>query len=185
MHDEILGFWFGHVPGEVRAEWFRKSDAFDAQIRARFRLMIEEALQGGYADWTHSARGSLARVLLLDQFTRNVFRDTPRAFAGDALALATAEAAVDQAFDQALSGVERWFLYMPFEHAENAAAQERSLSLFGQLATTAGLDASLEWAQKHAAIIARFGRYPHRNAMIGRTSTPEEIAFLNEAGSSF
>lgn len=185
MFDEILAFWFGPAPGEVRAEWFRKDDAFDAQIRARFRVMIDDALQGEYADWTHSARGSLARVLLLDQFTRNVFRDTPRAFAGDALALATAQAALDQAFDQALSSVERWFLYMPFEHAESAAAQERSLSLFGQLASTAGFDAPLEWAQKHAAIIARFGRYPHRNEVLGRASTPDEIAFLNEAGSRF
>jgi uncharacterized protein (DUF924 family) len=117
---------------------------------------VEAALGGGYRDWTGTPHGTLARVLLLDQFTRNLFRDTPRAFAGDADALATATAAADAGHDRALGVYERWFLYMPFEHAEDAAAQERSLALFGTLTAETGDAGPLEWAQKHAAIIRRF-----------------------------
>ena len=182
---EILDFWFGPAPHAARAEWFRKDPAFDATIRARFGAAIEAALAGAYGDWRAEPRGALARVLLLDQFTRNVFRDTPRAFAGDARALATAIGVVDAGLDRALDRYERWFLYLPFEHAEDAAMQERSLALFGALARDTGDRAPLEWAEKHAAIVRRFGRYPHRNAILGRASTPEEIAFLQEPGSRF
>ena len=182
---EILDFWFGPQPHAPRGEWFRKDAAFDATIRARFGIAIESALGGAFRDWQSDPRGGLARILLLDQFTRNAFRDTPRAFAGDAGALATAIGIVDTGQDRALDRYERAFVYLPFEHAEDLAMQERSLELFGALAQDTGDRAALEWAEKHAAIVRRFGRYPHRNAILGRASTPEEIAFLGEPGSSF
>jgi len=124
-------------------------------------------------------------VLLLDQFTRNIHRDTPRAFEGDARALAVATAAVDAGYDATLTPNERSFLYLPFEHAEDAAAQERSIALFSRLARETGLTSPLDWAERHAAIIRRFGRYPHRNAILGRASTADEIAFLEGPGSRF
>ena len=188
LQDQVLDFWFGPPDGAdygtTRDVWFRKSAAFDAKIRRRFGAAIETALEGGFADWT-APRATLARVLLLDQFTRNCYRDSSRAFAGDAQALATATAAVDQAQDRELIPVERWFLYMPFEHAESPVAQARSLALFARLAHETGLADPLLWAKKHAAIIGRFGRFPHRNALLGRESTPEETAFLATQGSSF
>ena len=181
----VLEFWFGPSPHAVRDLWFRKDASFDAEIRSRFGGTIEAALDGAFREWTEAPHGTLARVLLLDQFTRNVFRDTPRAFAGDAEALAMAIAAVNAGGDRALDRHERWFLYMPFEHAEDRAAQERSLALFGALAAETGDRGLLGWAEKHAAIVRRFGRYPHRNAILGRASTAEEIAFLKEPGSRF
>ena len=185
----ILDFWFG-APGTAdhgksREVWFRKDPAFDAAIAARFGEAVGIALAGGFGDWCANARGALARVLLLDQFTRNMFRDTPRAFAGDARALATAEDAIARGLDRELDAYGRWFLYLPFEHAEDAAAQRRSLELFGALSSAMGETSPLEWAQKHADVIFRFGRYPHRNAILGRTSTAEEIAFLAQPGSRF
>jgi uncharacterized protein (DUF924 family) len=185
----ILTFWFG--PQDARSDrtardvWFRKDVAFDAEIRARFGDATAVALAGGYGEWCATAEGALARVLLLDQFTRNIHRETPAAFAGDARALATAQYAIDRGFDRALDRFGRWFLYLPFEHAEDRGMQERSLALFGALARETGLAAPLEWAQKHAEVIARFGRYPHRNVILGRVSTPEELAFLDQPGSRF
>ena len=188
LQDEILDFWFGPRGrpryGESRPEWFRKDPKFDAEIRMRFGAAVEEALAGGFADWV-APRDALARVLLLDQFTRNSFRDEPRAFAGDPLALATAEAAIARSDDRALIPVERQFLYLPFAHAEDLAAQERSIALHTRLRDETGLGDPLLWAEKHAALIRLFGRYPHRNAMLGRRSTPEEIAFLAAPGSRF
>ena len=188
MRQAILDFWFGppesSVYGTTRGVWFRKDAAFDAEIRLRFGTVLETALRGGLDDWT-AARGVLARVLVLDQFTRNCYRDSARAFAGDAQALAAATTAVDQGQDRELNPVERWFLYMPFEHSESAAAQTRSLELFTQLRDETGLADPLVWAEKHAVVIRRFGRYPHRNALLGRESTAEEIAFLRTQGSSF
>ncbi len=183
--ETILQFWFGPVPHASRAEWFRKDAAFDAAIRERFGDAIALALEGGFGEWCSDAQGALARVLLLDQFTRNTFRDTPRAFAGDPLALATAVDAIGRGFDRSLDRFERSFLYLPFEHSEDAAIQRRSLELFGALAAEIGNRDQLGWAEKHAAIVRRFGRYPHRNAILGRASTPEEEAFLREPGSSF
>jgi uncharacterized protein (DUF924 family) len=168
----------------MRKEWFRKDAAFDAAIRDRFGAEVETALAGGFADWT-DPRAALARVLLLDQFTRNIFRDSPRAFAGDKLALATAQEAIVRGDDAALNPVERRFLYLPFSHAEDASAQERAVALCTRLRDETGDGDPLLWAEKHAAVIRRFGRYPHRNATLGRTSTPEEITFLREAGSRF
>ena len=186
---DILDFWFGPPPHAARAEWFRKDSAFDTTIRSRFGDAIEAALGSKLSGALHEGGGdshaALAHVLLLDQFTRNAFRDTPRAFAGDGEALAIAIAAVDAGLDRTLDHCERWFLYMPFEHSENLAMQDRSIALFTRLADDKGDAALLEWAEKHAAIVRRFGRFPHRNAILGRASTPEEIAFLQEPGSRF
>jgi uncharacterized protein (DUF924 family) len=185
LAEEILAFWFGPAPHAPRDAWFRKSGAFDAEIAARFGNAVESALRGAYREWTETPRGTLARVLLLDQFTRNMFRDSPRAFAGDAEAFAMATTAVDVGQDIELDVFERSFLYLPFEHAESNAAQDRSLALFASLAAEAGDRGPLEWAERHAAIIRRFGRYPHRNAILGRDSTPEELVFLHSPGSRF
>jgi uncharacterized protein (DUF924 family) len=181
----ILDFWFGPPPHAARDVWFRKNPAFDAEIRDRFGVAVAAALAGGHEGWTATPRGALARVLLLDQFTRNIHRDTPLAFAGDPVALATANAVVAAGADRDLDRFERWFLYLPFEHSEDAAVQERSLELFGALAAETGDAGALEWARKHAAVIRRFGRYPHRNAILGRASTADEIAFLATPGSGF
>ncbi len=185
----ILDFWFG-APGSAEAGrtrdvWFRKDAGFDETIRTRFGEPIAVALAGGYGEWCVSAEGALARVLLLDQFTRNAFRDTPRAFAGDERALATAQDAIARGLDRALDPFGRWFLYLPFEHAEDAAMQRRALELYEALAAETGDRAPLEWAQKHAEVIFRFGRYPHRNDILGRASTPEELEFLAQPGSRF
>jgi uncharacterized protein (DUF924 family) len=188
MRDEILEFWFGRPEapgfGEARAGWFRKDTDFDAALHARFCSAIDTALAGGFAEWT-APRGTLARVLLLDQFTRNSYRDTPRAFAGDALALSLSQQAVARQDDAVLIPVERWFLYMPFVHAESTAAQQQSIELFARLATETGITDPLAGAERHAAVIRRFGRFPHRNAILGRASTPEEIKFLASPGSRF
>jgi len=188
LQDEILDFWFGPPSspgyGASRPEWFRKNPSFDAEIRERFGAAIETALAGGFADWT-APRAALARVLLLDQFTRNSFRDSARAFAGDPLALATAEASIARGDDRALIPVERWFMYLPFEHSEDLAKQERGVALCTRLRNETGLADPLVWVEKHAAVIRRFGRFPHRNAVLGRESTPEEIDFLARPGSRF
>ncbi len=187
---DVLAFWFGASGdahhNKTRPEWFRKDNAFDAEIRTRFATLIEEALEGRLAPWSTTAEGAVAQILVLDQFTRNAFRDTPRAFAGDAQALSAARALVGEGRDRTLPGVRRMFVYLPFEHAENLQTQEESLRLFGQLARDEPQHADLlNWAQRHHAVIARFGRFPHRNAILGRQSTPEEEAFLKVPGSSF
>jgi uncharacterized protein (DUF924 family) len=187
---DVLAFWFG-APGDAhhnttRPEWFRKDDAFDAEIRTRFASLIGEALDGRLASWAATAEGAVAQILVLDQFTRNAFRDTPRAFAGDAQALSAARALVAEGRARTLPGVRRMFVYLPFEHAESLQMQEQSLRLFGQLGRDEPQHADLlNWAERHHAVVARFGRFPHRNAILGRKSTPEEEAFLKEPGSSF
>lgn len=186
----VLDFWFGApgsaTDGKPRAEWFRKSDAFDRTIERAFAPLIEAALGGALRDWDGQPASALARILLLDQFTRNVFRDTPRAFAGDALALAAAQALVASGGDLGLSPWQRSFVYLPFEHAEDLAMQDESMRLFTRLDGEAqGFAATLDYARRHRAIIERFGRFPHRNAILGRESTPEELAFLQQPGSSF
>jgi len=184
---EVLHFWFGAPPGDApREAWFKKSDAFDAEIRARFGALVEQALAGGLREWDVTPQGTLARILLLDQFTRNIFRGTPKSFAGDPLALAAAQRLVARGEDRWLSGVMRSFVYLPFEHSEDRAVQAHSLRLFAQLTADhpARSDAEV-WAKKHEVIVARFGRYPHRNAILGRESTAEEVSFLKEPGSAF
>ena len=188
MHDDVLDFWFAPrgsaEHGQTRELWFRKDAAVDQSIRARFGAAVETALAGGFGEWT-TPHGALARVLLLDQFTRNIYRQTPRAFAGDFLALGISRVALANRDDQALVPVERWFLYMPFVHAEDSPAQETSLELFARLRDETGLSEPLMWAERHAAVIRRFGRYPHRNAILGRESTAEEIEYLAAGGRGF
>ncbi|WP_234413992.1 DUF924 family protein [Ideonella sp. A 288] len=186
----VLDFWFGPAddPGHARSRpaWFKKDAAFDAQIRERFGPLIEQALGGALADWAASPRSAVAQVLVLDQFTRNAFRDSARAFAGDALALATAQTLVASGQDRPLTGVQRQFVYLPFEHAEDLPMQREALRLFGALGADApDLAGLLDWAQRHHDIVARFGRFPHRNAALGRASTAEEAAFLLTPGSGF
>lgn len=186
---EVLDFWFG-APGSAdagkrRPEWFRKSDAFDAAIRERFLTIYEEAAAGRLAEWEVGARPLLALIVVLDQFPRNMFRGSPRSFATDPRALAAADRMVQRGWDAQLSALERSFAYLPFEHAENGAAQKRSMQLFGALARDPSCADLLEWARKHYVIVERFGRFPHRNAILGRVSTPEEIEFLKQPGSTF
>lgn len=183
---DVLDFWFG-APGDARhgqehAEWFKKNQAFDTQIRERFAALIERALRGEFADWT-STHAALAFVVLLDQFTRNAFRGTPRAFAGDALALQRAQDMVMAGQDLELPPVQRCFVYLPYEHAEVLRLQEQSVRLFKAL--DADHPTQRDYAERHHAIITRFGRFPHRNAILGRPSTPEEIEFLKQPGSGF
>ena len=186
----VLDFWFG-APGtashgQMHAAWFRRSTSFDATIARRFAVLVESALGGGLRDWTQQPASALARIVLLDQFSRNIFRDTARAFAGDALALAAAREMVAARQDEALPPLQRAFVYMPFEHAEDLGAQDEGLQLSGRLAASASEAAGfLDYAQRHRAIVARFGRFPHRNALLGRPSTPDEIEFLKQPGSRF
>lgn len=186
----VLDFWFG-APGtpphgQARPEWFVKSPDFDAQIAQRFGPLIEQACAGELLDWMDAPPSALARILLLDQFTRNVWRGTPRAFAGDALALAAARRMVSAGEDEALPPLQRSFVYLPFEHAEDLAMQDEAVRLFTQLASReAGFETMLDYALRHRVVIERFGRFPHRNAILGRASTPEELAFLEQPGSSF
>jgi uncharacterized protein (DUF924 family) len=183
---DVLDFWFagGASP---RAEWFKKDAAFDALIAARFGALVEHALTGGLAAWAQRhPSDALAQIIVLDQFTRNIFRDTARAFAGDARALAAAQAMVARGDDLALLPLQRTFVYLPFEHAEDRAMQRESLRLFAALtAADASMADSEDYAHRHADIIERFGRFPHRNALVGRTSTAEEVQFLQQPGSRF
>jgi uncharacterized protein (DUF924 family) len=186
----VLDFWFGAADDPQhqmpRQQWFVKDDAFDARIRERFGGLIERALGGELAPWAAASHGALAQIVVLDQFPRNAFRGSARAFAGDPLALAAAQALVADGGDRTLHGVQRQFVYLPFEHAEDLAAQREALRLFGQLErdepALAGL---LQWAQRHHDIVERFGRFPHRNAALGRISTAEELEFLQQPGSGF
>jgi uncharacterized protein (DUF924 family) len=185
---DVLDFWFG-TPGSPEAGkprdfWFRKSSDTDARIRERFGALVESALRGELDDWAQSPRGTLALILVLDQFTRNIHRDTPRAFSGDAAALVLARRLVERGDDLALPLVERWFAYMPFEHSESLPDQVESVRLFEQLAAQ-GLESPLQWARAHFDVIRRFCRFPHRNGILGRASTPEELEFLSQPGSRF
>lgn len=178
--DEVLRFWFGDG-AHARAEWFRRDAAFDDEIRRRFGPLIDAALDDRLEGWSDDARSRLARIVLLDQFTRNVFRDTPRAFAGDTHALVAARRMVAAGHDLELPPMQRAFVYLPFEHAEDLVAQREAVRLFERL----GDDGYTDYARKHLAIIERFGRFPHRNAVLGRPSTPDEEAFLAQPGSRF
>lgn len=189
---QVLASWFGEPGAEpaVRPAWFRKDPAFDDVLRAAFLPTVEAAARGGLEDWTlaHGAldpQGTLALVLVCDQFPRNLFRGSPRAFALDARALALARRLVDAGADRALAPLQRWFAYLPFEHAEDLGAQRESLRLFGQLRDDPLAGGAWDWAVRHHDVIARFGRFPHRNDVLGRASTPQELDFLRQPGSRF
>ncbi len=186
----VLDFWFAPEGdperGTLRPMWFRKSDATDRRLAERFAPLIERALRGELVGWSAQPASALAHILLLDQFTRNTLRDTPRAFAGDARALRAATAMVGARHDDALPPEQRAFVYMPFEHAEGIAMQDEAVRLFTRLAAEAPVLADmLGYAHKHRDVVLRFGRFPHRNEILGRQSTAEELAFLREPGSRF
>jgi uncharacterized protein (DUF924 family) len=185
--DEVLDFWFGREDepgyGGFREEWFRKDPEFDREVRDRFEGLHQEAAAGHLDGWKEDARGCLALVILLDQFPRNMYRGDPRSYATDRKAQETAEYAVDRALDRELPEFQRMFLYMPFMHSEDLAHQRRSVELFRQLGEDEA-DAD-SYAVRHMEIVERFGRFPHRNEVLGRPTTPEEAEFLKEPGSSF
>ena len=188
--DDILRFWFGGPDGSetgtLRKAWFAKNDAFDAEIAERFGASIEAALRGELDAWADEPRSALARILLLDQFTRNAFRGTPRAFAGDAQALAAARAMVGQRQDASLDAIERAFVYVPFEHAEGLDTQDECLRLFSRLADADARFVEMrDYSARHRAVIERYGRFPHRNAVLGRQSTAEEVEYLKRPGAGF
>src|SRR5688500_9646840 len=184
-HLEVLEFWFGAPRGARRRQWFEKDPAFDAEIGARFLGLYEWLAQGGGTDWRENGEGCLARILVLDQFPRNMFRGTPRAFATDALALRAARHALEQGYDRALAPAARLFACPPFELSEALEDQERACELCRPLAAFAETEDAYRYALAHRDVIARFGRFPHRNAILGRESTPEEAEFLKQPGSSF
>jgi uncharacterized protein (DUF924 family) len=171
---EVVRFWSdaGHD------RWFTKDDAFDAEIRRRFLATHEAAAAGRLAGWEHSAEGALALLILLDQFPRNMFRNSARAFATDPQARAITAAALLRGFDAQVPANMRAFFYLPFEHSEDMADQDRGIALY----TAAGDADDLKWAKIHHDIISRFGRFPHRNALLGRTTTADEQAFLDAGG---
>ncbi|WP_321350042.1 DUF924 family protein [Halopseudomonas oceani] len=176
--DEVLAFWFA----ELRpAQWWQKDPALDELIRSRFGDLHERAVRGELMNWRGTALGRLAEIIVLDQFSRNIWRDTPRAFAADGMALVLAQEAVTEGADQPLPVKWRAFLYMPFMHSESLRMHEQATKLF----STPGLEDNLRFEQRHREIIERFGRYPHRNAILGRPSTAEEVAFLRTKGSAF
>jgi uncharacterized protein (DUF924 family) len=171
---DVLAFW--RAAGSEK--WYKKNSEFDAEITRRFLPTYEAAVAGRLSHWEDTPEGALALVITLDQFPRNMFRGSARTFAADTLARAVADRAIARGFDQPIATQERQFLYIPFEHSEDAADQERSLRLF-----RANDDAdALKWAELHADIIRRFGRFPHRNAILGRATTPGEQAFLDSGG---
>jgi uncharacterized protein (DUF924 family) len=184
---EVLHFWFGEGDeyGKRHKRWFEKNPAFDAEITERFGPLHAEILAGKHPDWLEEPRPCLARVIVLDQFPRHIHRGTARAFSSDALALEAAKHFVGKGWDRELLAVERMFAYLPFEHSESLEDQERACTLCEALLAFPEVADTYRYALAHRDIIRRFGRFPHRNAALGRASTREEIEFLKEPGSSF
>ena len=186
---EVLEFWFGREGdpeyGQFRDEWFRKDPDFDARVTQQFADLYEEAASGELDGWRDEAEGCLALVIVLDQFPRNMFRGDGRTHAADGKALETAEYAVEHALDRELPAFQRMFLYMPFMHSEEVEIQRRSVGLFERLADEPGAPDVTSYAAGHRDIVERFGRFPHRNEILGRKTTPEEAEFLKTEGSSF
>jgi uncharacterized protein (DUF924 family) len=191
--DEVLAFWFGDLDERGRADeahtrrWYMKDATFDAEIARRFGALHGAVARGERDDWLATPRGRLAAVIVLDQFSRNMFRGSKEAFASDARAAAIALEGIERGEDRQLAAAERSFLYMPLMHAEDLALQERCVALFRSWCDEAPDEAaqSLRYAEQHRDIVARFGRFPHRNATLGRDTTPEEATFLTQPGSSF
>ena len=182
---EVNAFWFGDPPGASRAEWFRKDPAFDGQIRTRFGGLHAQAARRKLDAWRAQPQSMLALVVVLDQFSRNLFRDDARAFAQDAYALECAKQAIARGDDKVLLPVQRQFLYLPLEHSESLEDQERGLELMQALEAIEATRGCAEWARRHRDIVKRFGRFPHRNAALARESTAEEVEFLKTPGSGF
>jgi uncharacterized protein (DUF924 family) len=185
----LLDFLFGG-PGSAERDrpreiWFNTDPLFDEALRQRFLGDYERALSGTYLRWLDQADSTLALVLLLDQLPRNLFRGSPRAFASDHLAGVAARHAVDRGFDRAMAPIRRWFVYLPFQHSEVLADQELSVALTETLPEDGDKAQALDYARRHHAVIARFGRFPHRNRVLGRATTPEEAAFLKEKRAGF
>ena len=176
--EEILNFWFIECKPE---QWFKKNEDFDQMIENRFSIAIDDAIKGKMNSWEETETGCLALIILLDQFTRNVFRDTPRAFAGDKRDLALSQLCFDKDYLTNPYVQRRQFMLMPMMHSENLSVQDAALPLFKKYAS----EKDFEYAEKHRVIIARFGRFPHRNVILGRKSTNEELEFLKQPGSSF
>ncbi len=174
----ILNFWFKEIDQSL---WWEKDEIFDQEITERFAHIHEQAAQGELFEWRFTPQGALAEIIILDQFSRNMFRDTPRAFVYDGMALILSQEAIAAEFDRELSTEENSFLFMPFMHSESKMIHELALALYQRN----GIQDNLDYEIKHKAIIDRFGRYPHRNEILGRESTPEEIEFLQQPGSSF
>ncbi len=175
---DVIRFWFEECEP---AQWFKRDDAFDAEIVRRFSSVHREAAAGELWQWREAPLGRLAEIIVLDQFSRNIHRDRPWAFACDTVALVLAQEAVGQGVDRGLDPVQKAFLYMPYMHSESLLIHKQAVRLFSQ----PGLENNLDFEHKHKVIIERFGRYPHRNAVLGRQSTAEELAFLEQPGSSF
>lgn len=173
LAETILDFWFNQL---TPAQWWMKDAELDRLITQKFASIHHQAISGELFGWCETARGCLAEVIILDQFSRNMFRDTPQSFAYDDLALLLAQEAIRRSFDQQLSLSERSFLYMPFMHSESLEIHQQALLLFA----APGLEQALDFEKQHIDIIERFGRYPHRNTILGRTSTDEEKAFLKQ-----
>lgn len=178
MYRKVLTFWFEEL---TLKQCFAKDEQLDRTIKSRFGEVLEQASVSECFNWREEPEGRLAEIIVLDQFSRNIFRDTPRAFAQDPLALALAQEAVSLGIDRELPPLQRSFLYMPYMHSESKTVHEEALRLFNQL----GLEDNYQFEIRHKEIIDRFGRYPHRNEILGRESTPEEIEFLKQPGSRF
>ena len=183
--EDVLQFWFGATPGVRLKAWFVKEPTFDEEIGKRFLPLYESAAEGALSGWTTSARGSLALIVVTDQFPRNLFRGKARAFSTDPIALATAAHVIARGWDATMLAVERMFVYLPYEHSESLADQDRSVELFAPLNVFPETSDAVEYSERHRAIVRRFGRFPHRNAALGRASTPEEVEFLKQPGSGF
>jgi uncharacterized protein (DUF924 family) len=168
---QILDFWFSDA---AKKRWFRSSKSFDDALRQRFETTVQAALDGKLSDWLESVEGALALVILLDQFPLNIYRGKAKAFAGEAKSRDVASHAIAQGWDRKLGDQEKAFLYLPFMHSESLSDQDHAVDLFHE----AGLDGNLRWAKHHREIVRRFGRFPHRNAILGRESTAEELAWL-------
>lgn len=182
----VLDFWFGSPAGEYRKQWFRKDSAFDQQIKTQFLDLYWAMVASPPESWLETSKSSLARIIVLDQFARNMFRGTPQSFAADPLALVTAELAIERGHDAEMLAVERFFLYLPFEHSENLNHQNRCVGYFEDLVQDApDLEHGLDYARRHHNVIDRFGRFPHRNKTLDRQSTESELEFLKQPGSKF
>lgn len=177
-YQQVLQFWFSELTAK---DWFRKDEKLDQMITERFERLLQAAGACELYDWRQTPDGRLAEIIVLDQFSRNIYRDNAKSFSQDALALALAQEAVAIGADMALPVTQRAFLYMPYMHSESLLIHEQAVKLFQQT----GLETNLNFENRHLAILERFGRYPHRNAILGRQSTPEEIEFLAQPGSSF